>query len=56
MLYGFALGYLRDDPGKLLEHARLQGHESLDMSADEQPPARPWAGSAQEVTQLSTTD
>lgn len=31
--HSFALGYLRDNPGKLVELASLLGHESLDTTA-----------------------
>jgi len=36
----FALGYLRDDPGKLVEFASLLGHESLDTIAVYTRPSR----------------
>jgi integrase/recombinase XerC len=38
--HSFALGYLRDNPGKLLELASLLGHESLDTTAVYTRPSR----------------
>lgn len=38
--HSFALGYLRDNPGKLVELASLLGHESLDTTALYTRPSR----------------
>ena len=38
--HNFALGYLRDNPGKLVELANLLGHESLDTTAIYTRPSR----------------
>jgi site-specific recombinase XerD len=38
--HSFALGYLRDNPGKLVELASLLGHESLDTTAVYTRPSR----------------
>ena len=38
--HSFALGYLRDNPGKLMELAGLLGHESLDTTAVYTRPSR----------------